>query len=141
MADLTKIYSFSCIVSDGRSYLNIVQQHLLDLRIFHRTESYQFVPILLTLPIFYGGRKEAKQAALISMKHSHFYRRLQQYSTELARLSRFLSLYRWLPKQKTSYRQRLLRWKPEFDGSTNQQKMGYYIAVFECKISTNSTGR
>ena len=40
------------------------------MRVFHRNESYQLAPILPLLPLFFGRRKEAKWAALISMKCS-----------------------------------------------------------------------
>ena len=138
MADLTKIYSFSCIVSDGRSYLNKVQQHLLDLRIFHRSElpTCPHPPSIAPLLWWKEGGSSSDFYDTVS-----FPQETTVVFQRTCQTCRFFSLYRWLPKQKTSYRQRLLRWKPEFDGSTNQQKMGYYIAVFECKISTNSTGR
>ena len=47
------------------------------MRIFHRNESYQLAPLLPLSPLFFGRRKEAKWAALISMKRSQFYRTLR----------------------------------------------------------------
>ena len=71
-----------CILSmlDMSPYFSLngnVQWCPIEMTVSHRNERHQLAPILPLLPLFFSGKKEARQAILVSMKRSHFYRTLR----------------------------------------------------------------